>query len=170
MTARWLIVAGILATLAVANLGIAARERTLRDGDVVLLELAPVDPRSLMQGDYMALRFELADDVRRREGVDTDEVSIPRGVAADGYAIVSRDADGVASLVRTQREPFPRSGDELAIRYRLRGHELRIATNAWFFEEGTAARWQPARYGELRVDRDGTALLTGLRGADRRPL
>ncbi|XOT97907.1 GDYXXLXY domain-containing protein, partial [Alcaligenes pakistanensis] len=29
-------------------------------GQTVLLELAPVDPRSLMQGDYMSLNFALS--------------------------------------------------------------------------------------------------------------
>ena len=42
------------------NLSIAARERQLASGRLVYLELAPVDPRSLMQGDYMALRYRMA--------------------------------------------------------------------------------------------------------------
>jgi len=40
-------------------------ERILSDGRVLLLELAPVDPRSLMQGDYMALQFAAVDDIRK---------------------------------------------------------------------------------------------------------
>lgn len=57
------------------------------------------------------------------------------------------------------------------MRVRVRGWEgVRIASNAWFFAEGEAERWQPARYGELRVGAEGTALLTGLRDAQRKPL
>src|SRR5207247_7075547 len=51
-----------LVVLGAANWTIQSRERLLADGRVVLLELAPVDPRSLIQGDYMALRFKAADD------------------------------------------------------------------------------------------------------------
>src|SRR5690606_19512775 len=51
IVAAWLLV-GVVVVHAVLGF-----ERTLRDGQLVLLELAPVDPRSLMQGDYMALRF-----------------------------------------------------------------------------------------------------------------
>lgn len=56
----WLaVLAGILVLIAV-NVSIYQREQLLQHGRFVLLELAPVDPRSLMQGDYMALRFEVA--------------------------------------------------------------------------------------------------------------
>ena len=46
---------------------IIKNESVLNDGETVLLELRPVDPRSIMQGDYMALRFSLGDEVRRGE-------------------------------------------------------------------------------------------------------
>jgi uncharacterized membrane-anchored protein len=47
---------------------------------------------------------------------------------------------------------------------------VKFATNAYFFQEGTAARYEPARYGEFRVAPDGDLLLTGLRGKDLEPL
>ena len=37
-------------------------ERYIADGQPVFVELAPVDPRSLMQGDYMQLNFRLPGD------------------------------------------------------------------------------------------------------------
>ena len=42
---------GIL--LILFNKSLLHKEDTLANGTLVLLELAPVDPRSLMQGDYM---------------------------------------------------------------------------------------------------------------------
>ena len=45
------------------NTGIYQAERTLSQGEVVYLELAPVDPRSLIQGDYMALDYALERDL-----------------------------------------------------------------------------------------------------------
>ncbi len=47
---------------------------------------------------------------------------------------------------------------------------VRIAGNTWFFPEGQAQRYAPAKYGELRVDDHGEALLTGLRDDRRAPL
>lgn len=38
-----------------------------------------------------------------------------------------------------------------------------LATHAFFFEEGTAERYEAARYGAFRVAPDGELLLTGSR-------
>lgn len=178
---------GLLLALAVANQGIFQRERILSDGRVLLLELAPVDPRSLMQGDYMALGFAAVDDIRKAleppcphaSGTagtlkcmganDVFDGPAPR-IRKDGYAVFALAADGVGRFVRVQAAPRPIASGEIAVRYRERGWDMRIASNAWFFPEGQGERYAPAKYGELRVDADGTALLAGLRGADRKPL
>ena len=54
---RILIITNLLLLLGYLNWSIYQKEQTLRDGQLVLFELAPVDPRSLMQGDYMSLRY-----------------------------------------------------------------------------------------------------------------
>lgn len=131
-----------LAILAVANHSIYSRERLLADGRIALLELAPVDPRSLMQGDYMALRFEIA-----------DHISTERS----GSALLQLDSRGVATLHPDQ------AGPGLRIRYRIRNGRVWLGTNAYFFEEGTASRYDGAKYGEFRVDPvSGEAVLVGL--------
>jgi uncharacterized membrane-anchored protein len=175
---------GLLLALGVANRGIFGHERTLSEGRVLLLELAPVDPRSLMQGDYMALQFAAADEVRKAldPGDDRHELRLGmRGSAftelcgddgcEDGYAVFARDRDDVGRFLRIQRAPAPLARDEIAVRFRERaGSRIRIASDAWFFPEGRGERYAEARYGELRVAEDGTALLTGLRDEARRPL
>lgn len=55
--------AGLLLVLLAVNLMVLNKESSLAQGRTVFLELAPVDPRSLMQGDYMVLRYALADQV-----------------------------------------------------------------------------------------------------------
>lgn len=163
MRARTLLVgAGLALALVVVNLGIAGRERLLREGTMVLLELAPVDPRSIMQGDYMALRFAVAQPLQAALGQDARH--------RDGFAVLARAADGRTDFVREQASALPLSAGEVALRYRLRAGQLRIVTNAWFFTEGEAARWQPARFGELRLGADGEALLVGLRDEALAPL
>ena len=57
---RILIITNLLLLLGYLNWSIYQKEQTLRDGQLVLFELAPVDPRSLMQGDYMSLRYREA--------------------------------------------------------------------------------------------------------------
>jgi uncharacterized membrane-anchored protein len=146
------ILAGI-AVLAAVDYGIAARERVVTQGRVLLLELTPVDPRSLMQGDYMALRFVVARGVSR-------------SAAADGRIVLAVDNDGVARFRRLD-DGAPLAPGEARLRYRIRNGDVKLATNAFFFEEGRGGDYQGARYGEFRVADDGDAVLTGLRDVNR---
>ena len=143
-----------LAVLAAANYTIYSRERQLADGAVVLLELAPVDPRSLMQGDYMALRFKVADEAFG---------GAPQEDARNGRIVVRLDERGVGSFVRRD-EGEPLAAGEVLLRYRIRDRRVKFATNAFFFQEGHAQHYANARYGEFRVAPSGELLLTHLRG------
>jgi uncharacterized membrane-anchored protein len=145
------IVAGVV-VLAAINWSIYGREQLLETGRVVLLELAPVDPRSLMQGDYMALRYKLADEVFGR-GRSQE--------AADGRIVVRVGERGVASFVRRDAGE-PLGTGEALLRYRVREGRVKFATNAYFFQEGTAGQYSRARYGEFRVSPEGEMLLTHL--------
>ena len=136
--------------LVLVNWTILRRERHLHDGRVVYLELAPVDPRSLMQGDYMALRFAV-------------EQSIDTSADGGGYLVVRVDDRAVATFARHDAG-MPLAPDEMRLRYRVRGGSPKFATNAFFFQEGDADLYESAQYGEFRVDEGGELLLTGLRG------
>jgi len=48
----------------------------------------------------------------------------------------------------------------------VREGQVKFATNAYFFQEGTGRRYESARYGEFRVEADGGLLLSGLRGKE----
>jgi uncharacterized membrane-anchored protein len=140
---RTLLGIAVVLVLGAVNGSIFAKERIKTQGERIFLALAPVDPRSLMQGDYMALRFELANN-------------IPTEAAGSAPLLV--DARGVATL-----NASPKAGD-LRIRYRVRNGQVWLGTNAYFFEEGAAERYERARYGEFRLDRKtGEAVLVGLR-------
>jgi uncharacterized membrane-anchored protein len=145
--------AGLL-VLGVVNFGIYQRERLLTDGKIVLLRLSPVDPRSLMQGDYMRLSFEVADQAFPVAGGKQYD---------DGQIIVAVDQRGVGRF-RRFADARPLAPGELALRYRVRRGRPNFATNAFFFEEGQANTYASAAYGEFRVGSDGDMILTGLRG------
>lgn len=142
-----------VAVLAFVNFGIYQRERLVTKGRIVLLKLSPVDPRSLMQGDYMRLNFEAADQAfpfRTRP---------PR---ADGHVVVALDGSGIGHFRRLADARRLAPG-EVALRYRIRGGEPSFATDAFFFEEGQGPAFAGAAYGEFRVGEDGEMILTGLR-------
>jgi uncharacterized membrane-anchored protein len=144
---RVLVVLGLVAVLGGVNWSIYSKERIKSSGELVYLELAPRDPRSLMQGDYMALRFAI-------------EAALATGPDAGRQALVV-DARRVA------RAAAAGEAGQLELRYRVRQGRPWIGTNAYFFEEGTAGRYERARYGKFRLDRhSGEAVLVGLAGED----
>ena len=148
------VAAALVLVVGLTGHAVIDRERVLDEGRVVLFELAPVDPRSLMQGDYMALRFAIDDALPRRAGAPAGP--LPR------YAYVDVAADGRASLAGVG-EDLPAPSSSVAVRIRMRDGAPSVGPNAFFFQEGQAAVFEDARWGEFRVAADGTALLTHLR-------
>jgi uncharacterized membrane-anchored protein len=145
-----------LLVITVVNFLIVKKEHTLANGRTVLLRLAPVDPRSLMQGDYMILRYAMAREVSKSQLGDK------------GYIVVSLDENDVAKFVRVHQGESLQE-DEHLLFYRNRGG-LRLGAESFLFQEGDADIYSNARYGELKVDESGTSVLVGLRGDDFKPL
>jgi uncharacterized membrane-anchored protein len=148
---RWLALLGALFVFGALNFSIVGKERIKGRGEVVYLRLAPLDPRSLMQGDYMALRFALVQELDKGAAGGTREGEVR-------FAPVALGPDRVAALADAT------SPATLKLRYRIRNGQVWLGTNAFFFQEGDAERFSAARFGEFRVDRaGGEAVLVGLR-------
>ena len=157
-----LIALAAVATLAVVNVAIWQKETLIAHGRPLYVELAPVDPRSLMQGDFMRLNFRMPPEVTRTLDV--------RPLRARPQVVVRRDARGVAHLTGLYREGMRLAEDELRVELTPKNGHWVFVTDAWFFREGDGARWQAARYGEFRVDADGRALLVGMADANLQPI
>ena len=156
---------GLLVILGVMNYTILNYEQHLATGDTVLLELAPVDPRGFMQGDYMALRYALEDEVLEMLSQDNPFNKEPDNHSAmysEGYVVVSKDTHNVGHLVRLESKDktTPLADNQIRIHYRLRSGQIKFATNAFFFQEGHAEAYEAAEYGLFKVNKDGEPLLT----------
>lgn len=149
-----------LALLVGVNISIYQREGLIAAGRIILLELAPVDPRSLMQGDYMALRFKLATEAFPAARLND---------LKDGDLVLQIAPDGVATFQRFH-DATPLASHEALLHYRIRNQQPKFASNAFFFAEGHARDYDKARYGAFRVSPSGEAILVALHGEDRRQL
>lgn len=117
----------------------------------MLLELAPVDPRSIMQGDYMELRYKLS------ENLVAD--SIPKR----GYCVVRLDSMNIATKVRFQKDRTPLHQGEYLIEYNASDWwNIYIGAESYFFQEGDREKYEKAKYGGLKIDPNGNSLLIGL--------
>lgn len=151
-----------IATLAVANGAIWQKQQLIAHGQPLYVALAPVDPRSLMQGDFMRLRFELPEDPEdERDRLWRDQRPM---------VMAQRDARGVAVLQRIADPQQPPAPGELRIQLTPKDGNWVLVTDAWFFREGEAERFAQARFGEFRVGPDGRALLVGMADAQLQPI
>ena len=149
---KWPIVfINLILLLVYFNYSIVKKEALLKEGQLVLLELAPVDPRSLMQGDYMRLRYTISNN-------NGDE-DIPKR----GYCIVRMDSNNIASKVRFQKDLSPLEEDEFPIEYTSpNSWSINIGAESFFFQEGDAEKYEKAKYGAVKIDANGNSLLVGL--------
>ncbi|MDY0205249.1 MAG: GDYXXLXY domain-containing protein [Pseudomonas sp.] len=154
---KWLILLFLPLILGVINFGIWQNEQLIEYGENVFLELAPVDPRSLMQGDYMALRFAMADAIRQKISSNNDTIT--------SSVIVQLDTQKRASLVALDQQQ-PLQDGQLRLQFRLRNGQIKFATNAFFFQEGTGRIYEKAQYGLFRVGEKGKLILTHLVDAE----
>ena len=149
---KWIIIlANLIILLVYFNYSVSEKEELLKDGKLVLLQLAPVDPRSLMQGDYMSLRYSIS------ENINADQ--LPKR----GYCIVRLNSKGIAEKVRFQQNAAPLSKGEYLIKYSSSDQwNINIGAESFFFQEGHARKYEMAKYGGIKIDKDGNSLLVGL--------
>lgn len=112
-----------------------AKRQVVEQGTEILLPIAPADPRSLVQGDYMALRYP--------------EALIGGLPAGGGRALLELGPDRVVRGVRLSDAPA--GPGEVALRLRSGRERPRLAPDSFLFEEGTAKSWQAARFVMARV-------------------
>ena len=155
---KLLIGLNLLLVLTAFNYSIYSKEKTLARGELLLLELAPVDPRSLMQGDYMVLDYAISQDAR------------PADIGSRGYAVLELDDKKVARLLRFQQEPEPLAAGEQLLKFFYNGRTINLGAESYFFEEGQGEKFANARYGALRVDSNGNSILVGLYDEDLQPI
>ena len=169
---------GLALILGVMTMNIIKYENHLARGETVLLELAPVDPRGFMQGDYMALSYALErdvfaalrpekpqDDLDNSENLENLQPDFQPYQPSQGYVIVKLDAKNVGHFVRlanssNRNDINNLAANERAIYYRIRHGSVQLATNAFFFQEGHAKAFEAAKYGLFRINDKGEPLLT----------
>lgn len=149
---KWIIILlNLILLLVYFNHSIVKKEELLKDGQLVLLELAPVDPRSLLQGDYMTLRYKISEDIYSD--------NIPKR----GYCVVLLDSSGVANKIRFQKDLTPLNKGEYLIEYTSPDEwNVNIGAESFFFQEGQAEKYEKAKFGGVKIDKNGNSLLIGL--------
>lgn len=161
---RWatgLIVACAVLSLGAINYDVVKKEQVISQGQKIYIRIVPRDPRSLMQGDYMALNFDFPADIR--SALDQpDQASRVTQNAKRALVVAKLDERGIASILRLADSQQSLASGELLLPLKQVGGSWVVVTDAFFFEEGKGGALRTASFGEFRVLPDGRALLVGL--------
>ncbi|MEQ8825347.1 MAG: GDYXXLXY domain-containing protein [Filomicrobium sp.] len=159
-----LIVAG-LQTSALAYM-VLNRANLIAEGREIVLDVRPVDPRSLFRGDYVILGYgnisrldkELLKDIGKRR----DSMQV--------FVTLKKGDEGWQPTSVTKRYPANVAADEVVLNGRLPNrfaHRVTYGIEAFFVPEGEGKELEKLiRAGQLKaivaVGSDGTAALKGL--------
>jgi uncharacterized membrane-anchored protein len=143
---------------------VTQKEALLRDKQTVYLALAPVDPRSLLQGDYMALNYEVTNQLNH-DRFDSTQTKHP----SSGVVIIQIDEQSVGKFVRYDQGGALAPGEH-RLKYHHADWRAVIGAESYFISEGSGPSFAHAAYGELKLEPDGTPLIVALCDKERHRL
>ena len=184
----WLVGVFVIALLGAVNYKVQQFEDVLVTGKPVVLKIAPVDPRSLMQGDYMVLNYAILSEFQQsqilpesneplesNEPIETVESNEITGIDESSpsekkaYILVHLDQNHVATFCEEQSEiptDFKHCTPNVYLPIRYKGGWLpKLPSQDYFFAEGKGEHYAQAEYAEYRF-KDGILLLARLLDKD----
>lgn len=129
----------------------ALKEEDYRKQDTFYLKLKPIDPRSLIQGDYMRLNYEIIDKAIKKLGYDYN-----LKVKRRGYIVVKLDKNRVAHFVDAVKkiEDYKNKKNEKVLFITFKGNgyaNLKINADSFLFQEGDAKLYENAKYSKVVI-------------------
>ncbi|WP_082595426.1 GDYXXLXY domain-containing protein [Paenibacillus sp. Soil750] len=156
---RWIIALLVLLQVAAMSLQIGKSEYLLSHGKLIKLQLQPLDPRSLIQGDYVRLRYTISEPPIYQDNVEER--------TSNGKIAVVLGPSGASTVYEFRREY--KDGDQLAPdEVRLNGERegyegIKYGIENFFIPEGTGRTYeQNAKFAEVKVSANGDAILVRL--------
>ena len=180
---NWVLFLTTLAALVYVNLYAWQGQQIKTRGEILFLELAPIDPLSLVQGQYMRLRF----GVEQSYAATLEDQQVIQNSLGDALGIIELDSNRVGTLSgllnksdRSRRHQ--QRGDFLLLQLHAQlgesprdsntqqTYSIKIKQNSFLFQENTEDRYVQAKYGMFRVKENGCYILVNLADEHLRPL
>jgi uncharacterized membrane-anchored protein len=153
----------LIAVLWFFVIAVGVNEYTLYSGEELYLETAPVDPRDLLRGDYVTLRYAFESDELIQNYITKNNIQ----EGTDLYISFQRDADNKGS-VSWVSERKPNSSMFLRVQAQSQSWwRTSLSTGIWkyFVPQGTGREIERIRGDmsvRLKVDSYGTAKIVDL--------
>ncbi|KZN98148.1 GDYXXLXY domain-containing protein [Pseudobacillus badius] len=158
----------ILLTAQLAFIGIVSwqKEQLLQNGELVALQLEPLDPRSLLQGDYVQLNYAIhsayQEEQQRRE-LPEGKLYVELQKTTESVPYHGTDIAIYQPVRFTEKEqPVLVDGKAVTIRGTSRYGNLNLGIEHFFIPENTGADWEEKNIALVRVAENGDAILETL--------
>lgn len=150
------------------NFAVYDKNNIKQNGEVVYLQLRPVDPRSLMQGDYMALAY----DLELKPKIDLNSPNMVQKKYMKQYMVIDIDQNKVAqfSELINNKTDIKLKPNQKIIKINFRYNQAKIRPDAFFFQEGHGELYTKAKYGIFRFKGEDVYILDGLADENRKRL
>ncbi len=149
----------IILQFSILSIQVIKSETILRQGETVKLELQPLDPRSLMQGDYVILAYQIA-NFKIEEAKSGERVQL----------VLQKNENDVHTYTgyyyyhnKWNKDYQYKQGDVI-ITGNYNGYDrIHFGIESYFVPEGTGLEVQQnAKFAMVKVGKNGNAILTGL--------
>ncbi|MCH8518353.1 GDYXXLXY domain-containing protein [Candidatus Gracilibacteria bacterium] len=153
----------ILIFLTALGIFIGIQESILQKGEILFLESAPVDPRDLLRGDYVILRYVFENDSMIQNYIEENDID----KGTDLY-VSFNTINGDLGVIKSVSRSFPNEGIFLRVTTTgEKGWQSPIETHIgkYFVPEGTGGEIERIRSDmtiKLRVNTKGVARIVDL--------
>ncbi|MDH5465237.1 MAG: GDYXXLXY domain-containing protein [Thiovulaceae bacterium] len=144
-----LLVFGSVLIFVVINGIIWQKEHHIANAIEVKIGLQPLDPRSIMQGDYMRLRYDFLK-------LKT------KGLPKSGLLKINLDHENFITKITPYNNEELKKNEYLIQFSKKRYNRVHIAAESFMFEEGKGDYYAKATHAKLLITKDGATLLKGL--------
>lgn len=125
------------------------KEERYQKQESFYLKLAPVDPRSLLQGDYMVLNYDILNKAR----IERSNLNLK-----SGYIIVTLNEHRIASFLSVSKSEINKENIK-SIPFIYRKSNIDIGGNTFLFQEGMVEEYSKAKYAKVVIAKDSIRVL-----------
>ncbi len=162
---KLLVIINTILLLVVVVFSVNKEEKNLKK-ESFLLEIAPLDPRSLFQGDYMILDYVVSQGIEREIYEMTKSNEKNSNLSKNGFAVLKIKDQKIAQFERITENLLETEEGEIVVRYTKGSDGINLGIDSYLFQEGRGEEFERARYVEVVNPKSGELRIKNLLDED----
>ncbi|OZI10371.1 hypothetical protein CEW92_17330 [Bacillaceae bacterium SAS-127] len=139
------------------------KEQLLQNGQLVALKLEPLDPRSLLQGDYVQLNYEVHTQFLDKQDSLEGNIHIILEKSTESVRVNGKEVPVYKpKTFVSANEPAIVNEQKVTLQGKVKYGTLDLGIEHFFIPENTGQKWEDKNYALIRVATNGDAILETL--------